>query len=259
MRTEQRPRARREAPLTELARTCYVGDVEDAAHRVVRRARERGGGYVCHCNVHTITLATRDDAVRTALAGAWTRFPDGAPVAWLQRRLGLPATRVGGPDLMPRVFDLGREANLRHALFGSTETVLGSLHRRLQDTFPGCAIVAAVAPPFDADLDAPSVLEPVCTAEPDVIWCALGAPKQELWMARHAHALEPALVLGVGAAFDFLAGTKPRAPSWMQRAGLEWMHRLASEPSRLGRRYVTTNSEFIVRTGLELLRAHGQS
>ena len=89
---------------------------------------------------------------------------------------------------------------------------------------------------------------------PHVVWCAFGAPKQELWMYRNAAALAPALVLGVGAAFEYHAGTKKRAPVWMQRAGLEWLFRFASEPMRLGPRYVRTNSEFLVRAMASGLR-----
>jgi N-acetylglucosaminyldiphosphoundecaprenol N-acetyl-beta-D-mannosaminyltransferase len=94
----------------------------------------------------------------------------------------------------------------------------------------------------------------ICETEPHVVWCAFGAPKQELWMHRNASALTPALVLGVGAAFDFHAGTKKRAPVWMQRAGLEWLHRLCSEPRRLAGRYLITNSEFLLRASAQLVR-----
>jgi N-acetylglucosaminyldiphosphoundecaprenol N-acetyl-beta-D-mannosaminyltransferase len=94
------------------------------------------------------------------------------------------------------------------------------------------------------DLDAQIAVASIAAAKPDVVWCALGAPKQELWMHRHAEALRPALVLGVGAAFEFLAGTQPRAPLWMQQHGLEWVHRAANEPRRLLPRYLSTNSRF---------------
>jgi N-acetylglucosaminyldiphosphoundecaprenol N-acetyl-beta-D-mannosaminyltransferase len=98
------------------------------------------------------------------------------------------------------------------------------------------------------------VIDEISGARPHVVWCALGAPKQELWMHRHAAELSPSLVMGVGAAFDFIAQTKARAPVWMQRHSLEWLHRMACEPRRLSGRYIRTNSEFVLRAAFELLR-----
>jgi N-acetylglucosaminyldiphosphoundecaprenol N-acetyl-beta-D-mannosaminyltransferase len=239
-----------------LAAACDVDDLEGAAQGVVDRAKSGAGGYACFCNVHVLTMALSDSALHGALAGAWRRFPDGAPVAWLQRRLGKPdARRIGGPDLTPRVVDLGREVGLRHFLLGSTPSVLVGVEHALKDGYPGAEFVGRHAPPFtrDTGLD-PETLDAIRDAGPDVVWCALGAPKQELWMHRVAPKLPGVLLLGVGAAFDFLAGEKARAPKWMQDRGLEWLHRLGSEPARLSGRYVRTNTEFLVRSGLELSR-----
>jgi N-acetylglucosaminyldiphosphoundecaprenol N-acetyl-beta-D-mannosaminyltransferase len=177
-------------------------------------------------------------------------------VAWLQRRFGVAAQRIPGPDLMPSVLGLGLPVGLRHFLFGSTPQVLKALEERLRATNPGIRIAGALSPPFEAGREHQSLwtIKEISRTEPDVVWCALGAPKQELWMHRYANELSPALVLGVGAAFDFLAGTKDRAPLWMQSRSLEWLHRLASEPRRLSGRYLLTNSEFVLRAGFELLK-----
>lgn len=236
---------------------CFAGGLESAARTVVTRAAEGHGGYACFGNVHVLVTARHDTPLASALARSWTTFPDGAPVAWLERRLGAPsAERVGGPDLMPLVFDLGQAAGLRHFLYGSTPEVLDALERQLLSRYPSASIVGSHSPPFgirEPAVDAKGA-EVVRTASPHIVWCALGAPNQELWMARWAHALAPALVLGVGAAFDFHAGTRMRAPQWMQSAGLEWAHRLYHEPRRLFWRYTRTNSEFIVLGALELIR-----
>jgi N-acetylglucosaminyldiphosphoundecaprenol N-acetyl-beta-D-mannosaminyltransferase len=242
--------------LLGVAASCVVGDVRSAAADVVERAAAGDGGYVCLCNVHLLTLSLHDDELRRALGGAWLRLPDGAPVAWLQRRLGnRAASRIGGPDLMPAVLDRGRAVDLGHFLLGSTPEVLASLEAVLRERFPGARIVGTHSPPFGAnagrDHDA---LATIAAASPDIVWCALGAPKQELWMHRHASAVPGAVFLGVGAAFDFLANTKARAPKWMRSSGLEWLHRLGSEPARLGWRYLRTNTEFILRSSLELSR-----
>jgi N-acetylglucosaminyldiphosphoundecaprenol N-acetyl-beta-D-mannosaminyltransferase len=239
-----------------LADSCDVGDVEDAARVIVSHAARRSGGYVCFCNVHLLTLALHDSDIHDALEGAWKRLPDGAPVAWLQRRAGSStARRIAGPDLMPRVVDLGRESGLRHFLLGSTSDVTSRLEQVLRTQYPGVEIVGSHSPPFvestSPDLDN---IHAISDADPHIVWCALGAPKQELWMRRCASSFPGVVFLGVGAAFDFLSDRESRAPQWMQDRGLEWLHRLATEPARLGRRYLTTNTEFLVRTGLELAR-----
>jgi N-acetylglucosaminyldiphosphoundecaprenol N-acetyl-beta-D-mannosaminyltransferase len=235
---------------------CFAGDLESATSAVVARALERSGGYCCFCNVHVLSLAQRDEAVRRALDGAWAVFPDGAPVAWLLRRLGVAAERIAGPDLMPSVFGLGQSDGLRHSLFGSTPRVLDALQERFYAAYPRVRIVSSHSPPFHNTDEHQwrNAIDEISSVQPHIVWCALGAPKQELWMRRYSPELSPALVLGVGAAFDFLAGMKPRAPLWMQRHSLEWLHRLASEPRRLSGRYARTNSEFALRAALEILR-----
>jgi N-acetylglucosaminyldiphosphoundecaprenol N-acetyl-beta-D-mannosaminyltransferase len=204
----------------------FAGDLDEAADAVIARAQSGRGGYACLANVHVVVTAQRDPDLDRALSAAWAVFPDGWPVAWLQRRLGHPkGSRVPGPDLMPLVVDRGQSSELRHFLFGATPEVL----RKLE-------------PPYGVIGD--EAVEQINDATPDVIWCGIGAPKQELWMSRHAGQLAPAVVLGVGAAFDFLAGKRRRAPQLVQRFGLEWLHRLVSEPRRLWRRYAYGNLMF---------------
>jgi N-acetylglucosaminyldiphosphoundecaprenol N-acetyl-beta-D-mannosaminyltransferase len=228
-----------------LARDCFAGSLAEAADAVVERALSGEGGYATLLNVHVLTTAQRDERLGAAVSGSWRVFPDGAPVAWLQRRRGAAAERVPGPDLMLEVFR--HAAPLRHFLFGSTPEVLARLSRRLRDSFPGCEIAGTLAPPAGGE-HAPTALATIREAEPHLVWTALGAPKQELWAHAHARDLAPALVLCVGAAFDFHAGVKRRAPDWMRGHGLEWLHRLATEPRRLGWRYLSTNSLFVLRT-----------
>jgi N-acetylglucosaminyldiphosphoundecaprenol N-acetyl-beta-D-mannosaminyltransferase len=241
-----------------LGTPIFVGDVASGASWVVERALAGAGGYVCLCNVHLFVVARHDDEVRRALAGAALAFPDGWPIAWLQRRLGnRSATRVAGPDLMARVIADGRGFGVRHFLLGSSEGVLRRLEENLRRRFPGSEIAGARSLPFfEADEfgGTEAAIADVRRASPHVVWLSLGCPKQELWMLRYAHELAPALVAGVGAAFDFHAETKKRAPAWAQRAGLEWLHRLLSEPRRLASRYARTNSEFLLLAGRELLR-----
>ena len=241
-----------------LGTPVFVGDVPSGASWVVDRALAGAGGYVCLCNVHLFVVARHDDGVRRAVADAALAFPDGWPIAWLQRRLGYrTAARVAGPDLMARAIADGRSLGVRHFLLGSTEDVLRRLEETLRRRFPGAEIAGRLSLPFfesDEPGDMEATIADVRLASPHIVWLSLGCPKQELWMLRHAHELAPSLLAGVGAAFDFHAGTKTRAPAWAQRAGLEWLHRLLSEPRRLASRYARTNSEFLLLAGRELLR-----
>jgi N-acetylglucosaminyldiphosphoundecaprenol N-acetyl-beta-D-mannosaminyltransferase len=241
--------------LTDLAAACFVGDLESATTAMVARAAERAGGYVCHCNVHVLTEALHDDEVRRVLSGAAIRFPDGAPVAWLLRRVGSnQAERIGGPDLFPRVVARGREQGLRHFLVGSTERTLTALDAALRRSIPGSELVGHYSPPFTERPAVDEAAELIRAAQVHLVWVGLGAPKQEIWCARASAELPDVTFVGVGAAFDFLAGVKRRAPAWMRRTSLEWLFRMASEPRRLTSRYLRTNTEFVLRAGDELVR-----
>jgi N-acetylglucosaminyldiphosphoundecaprenol N-acetyl-beta-D-mannosaminyltransferase len=227
---------------------CFSGDVAAAAEAVIARARDGAGGYACLCNVHLLTLARREQEVWESLDRAWCTFADGAPVAWLQRRSGARGSvRVPGADLMRAVVDKGREAELRHFLFGGYPQTLRRLQAHLEAAYPGVRVVGAIAPPFGTyeQLQAEFV-EAIGHTRPHIVWCGLGAPKQELWMSAVERRLPSSLLVGVGAAFDFIAGTKRRAPAVMQRLGLEWLHRLLHEPRRLGWRYASANTEFLL-------------
>lgn len=156
---------------------------------------------------------------------------------------------------MPLVCAQGLKNDVTHFLLGSNPAVADRLRQKLEQLIPGTRIVGSYSPSREAIEgldDAP--VEHVRQHEPDVVWCALGAPRQEIWMSRNAQALGGSLLLGVGAAFDFIAGVKPRAPLHMQHGGLEWLHRLSSEPGRLGGRYLRTNSEFLFRIVRQRLR-----
>jgi N-acetylglucosaminyldiphosphoundecaprenol N-acetyl-beta-D-mannosaminyltransferase len=237
---------------------CFLGNLDRAVDALLDLVSTRAGGYVCQGNVHLLVTAQHDAELAAALAEAALVFPDGAPVAWLQRRQGAAsARRVAGPDVMAGVLTAGQPRSLRHFFFGATEERLSRLEAALAKSHPGVRVAGSYAPPFapaPALVNEPT-LERIQAAESDVVWCALGAPKQELWMRAAAPHLRPAVLVGVGAAFDFLAGLQPRAPQWMRRAGLEWLHRLAHEPRRLVGRYVTTNAEFVLRAGVAIVGA----
>lgn len=236
----------------------FLGDIDGACEQILARVRARSGGYVCQANVHLVVTAWHDPSLQSALENAWMVCPDGAPVAWMLRKArSCEAKRIAGADLMTRLFEVGQRDSLNHFLFGSTPRVVRQLQNSLKARYPEAVIVGWYSPGALSTLpvSSPDAIDVIRRAKPDVVWCGLGAPKQELWMHRHADVLAPAVLVGVGAAFDFEAGTKGRAPKWMQHAGLEWLHRLASEPRRLARRYVRTNSEFLVRVAVRVVRS----
>lgn len=216
-------------------------------------AGELPRAYVCHINVHSLMAARTNLPLAGALAGASLAAADGMPLVWLSRRRGYRAGRVYGPDFMQALLS-GEPC--RHFLYGSTPEVLDRLARTIAQAYPHAELCGMLAPPF-GELDDTEIRDHCRTingARPDVVWVGLGAPKQEIWMARSRMLLEAPLVAGVGAAFDFLAGTKPQAPKWLRQAGLEWAFRLATEPRRLAGRYLATIPQFLLLLAAERFR-----
>jgi N-acetylglucosaminyldiphosphoundecaprenol N-acetyl-beta-D-mannosaminyltransferase len=219
-------------------------------------ASARESRYVCTCNVHSVVTAAKDDAFARVVAEADLATPDGAPIAWMLRRLGQAGQqRINGPDLMARYLMKAAESGESIFLFGGTPTTLDRLKPALERRFPGLRVAGVCSPPFRVltpDEDS-AIVDEINRSGASTVWVALGCPKQEAWMEAHRGRVN-AVMIGVGAAFDFFAGTVTRAPAWMQRRGLEWLFRLVSEPSRLWRRYLVTNSLFIVGAARQLAR-----
>ena len=218
----------------------------------VKRGESR---YVCISNVHMVVTARDDASLAKAMRQADMCTPDGAPVAWMLRRSGFPnQPRISGTELMLGYLKLAAVRREPVFLLGSTEETLAGLVRELGVQVPGLHIADAYSPPFRAltDEEDAALVARINASGARTVWVSLGCPKQETWMLAHRGRVQ-AVMFGVGAAFDFIAGTKPRAPRWMQKAGLEWLHRLASEPARLWRRYLVTNSLFMLGAARQLL------
>ena len=225
--------------------------------KVLRWAEARESRYAVFCNVHSAMLATHDERHRLALEGADLVAPDGAPIAWTLRRKGHPKQRrLAGPDAMLRLCTGAAAQHISIGLFGSTPQVLAALKTALQTSFPGLDIAYVHSPPFRALTAAEDnkICSDIARANVGMLFVGLGCPKQEIWMAQHRGRI-PAVMLGLGAAFDFHAGLVQRAPGWMRENGLEWLHRLGAEPKRLGARYLVSNSQFIAHSVKEALLA----
>ena len=223
-------------------------NLETATHRILTAIASGRKGYICVRDAHGIIRCQQDAELRRIHNEAFMVTPDGMPLVWSLRRAGhTTSDRVYGPDLMLRVFDKGRRTGVRHFLYGTTDDILDRLSDRLTRKFPGAEIVGAYSPPFRAlsAEEQTDVARRINASQADIVWVGLSTPKQELWMAQMRDRLEPGLLIGVGAAFDFHAGIKKQAPRIIQRSGFEWLFRLACEPRRLWRRYLVTVPSFI--------------
>lgn len=210
---------------------------------------QRRRNYVCVTGVHGIVASQRDENLRRIHNSAGLVTPDGMPLVWQSRLMGIPnVDRVYGPDLMLALCERSLANGYRHYLYGGREGVPERLATRLEAKFPTMRIVGTCSPPFRplTSFEDEQIVFEINEANPDIVWVGLSTPKQEQWMASHVDRLTAPVLIGVGAAFDFHAGLKRQAPLWMQRRGLEWFFRLMTEPRRLWRRYLINNSLFLV-------------
>jgi len=216
--------------------------LSDAAATIEGWIAQGAREYVCVTGMHGVMESQRDAALLGIHNAAGLVTPDGMSLVWVSRWKGYhEVSRVYGPDLMLALCERSPARGYRHFLYGGSPQVLDRLIERLQARFPGLSIVGSLAPPFrpTTEEEGRSEVARINAAAPDFVWVGLGTPKQEQWMARQRPLLQAPVLIGVGAAFDFHAGTKAQAPRWMQRSGLEWLFRLLSEPRRLWRRYLT--------------------
>ena len=228
---------------------------DDALSKIFSWAVKRESKYVCICNVHSVVTAGQDPVFGQIIDEADMATPDGAPVAWMLKRLGFAnQQRINGPDLMWKYCALAASRGEAIFLYGGTPETLTLLQARLLVEFPGLKVAGIYSPPFRTLTveEDHAVVEMMNASGAGTVWVSLGCPKQEKWMAAHRGRVH-AVMIGVGAAFNYHAGTIKRAPVWMQNAGLEWLHRLASDPRRLWKRYFVTNSIFIVAIAAQLL------
>ena len=204
--------------------------------------------YICVCPVSTIVGCQKDKEFKRAVNLADFVTPDGVPLVWLSRLIGYSNIgRVYGPDLMSGFLKYSQGKEYRHFFYGGTEGVLDRLIENLGKEFPSLKIAGRYSPPFrklDSDEDK-HIIDVINKACPDVLWIGIGSPKQEKWMYEHLDKVNAKVMVGVGAAFDFLSGTKKQAPKWMQKMSLEWLFRLLTEPRRLWKRYLFGNSKFL--------------
>jgi len=198
--------------------------------------------------VHLVMVAQEDPETRDAVLEMVT-VPDGQPLVWALRALGhREASRIYGPELMARYCERAAKTGLRMYLYGGrNQGALVQLVLNLRQHYPGVQIAGGYSPPFrpETEEERDAIARDINASRADIVWVGTGQPKQEKWMADMRDRLNPPILAGVGAAFDFHAGLVPQAPTWMQTSGLEWTYRLAHEPRRLWRRYARYNPRFV--------------
>jgi N-acetylglucosaminyldiphosphoundecaprenol N-acetyl-beta-D-mannosaminyltransferase len=230
-------------------------NLERALAEVAEAVRARRKGYICVTGVHGVIEAQGDESFRKILNNAFLCTPDGMPMVWLGRTHGhSEMRRVYGPDLMLDICAWSETNACRHFFFGGAPGVADLLAEKLKARFPKMEIAGTFTPPFRPlnPAEETELREKIRAAGVDILWVGLSTPKQERFMAEYLPKLDATLMVGVGAAFDFLSGRVRQAPRWMQRSGLEWFYRLCSEPRRLAGRYFKNNPLFVLKVAMQL-------
>ncbi|MFB0516187.1 MAG: WecB/TagA/CpsF family glycosyltransferase [Candidatus Neomarinimicrobiota bacterium] len=229
---------------------------DQATRQILDMAHDGRGGYVCVCTVHMVMEGHDDPEFQRIVNGADLVTPDGMPLVWGLKLLGVrEAERVYGPTLTPVVCREAAKQEVMVGFYGGTEEVLSLMQTNLKARYPSLEIAYAYSPPFRSLTaeESGQVVKDIQASGAKILFVGLGCPKQERWMASYKERLPGVVMLGVGAAFDFIAGMKPQAPGWMQRAGLEWLFRLLTEPRRLWKRYIVHNPRFMLYFAQQLL------
>lgn len=217
-----------------------VVNMQRALEAVDEWIETRTQNYVCVTPAHSIMDCWQNPELRPIFNQSGMTTPDGMSIVWLLRAHGhSQVSRVYGPDLMLSVCNHSVQKGYRHFFYGGAPGVAEQLAKRLQTSIPGLQVVGTYSPPFrplTQDEDR-MVVELINQSQPDILWIGISSPKQDLWMSDHKSKLSAPVLIGVGAAFDFLSGNKKQAPVWIQQSGFEWLYRFINEPRRLWKRY----------------------
>ncbi|WP_239022726.1 WecB/TagA/CpsF family glycosyltransferase [Pseudoalteromonas distincta] len=234
-----------------------VTNLDSVLHQVEILALKKQGAYVCVSNVHMCIETLDSNEFKQVVNNADLVIPDGKPLSWAQKFLGFKeAKQVRGQDIMNALCAASGEERLNIGFYGgSSDELLSTVKRKMIETYPDIRISYAYSPPFRPLTleEDEQVVEDINNANVNVLFVGIGCPKQERWMAGHKDKLN-CVMLGVGAAYDFIAGSKKHAPRWVQKIGMEWLFRLCSEPKRLWRRYLSTNPRFIWHFGKQYFK-----
>ncbi|WP_320041112.1 WecB/TagA/CpsF family glycosyltransferase [uncultured Desulfobacter sp.] len=222
-------------------------NMQTAVNAIEKKVGEKKSAYICVTNVRTSMLSQRDREYCQIQNDSYLTVPDGKPLVWFAHLLGEKSCeRVCGVDLMQEIFALSAEKGYSHYFYGSTEDVLEKMELQLTDLYPGMALKGFFSPPFRelSDVEIDEFVNQINTIRPTFLWVGLGAPKQERFMKKVVLRLDGVILVGVGLAFEYIAGTVMRAPIWMQRNGLEWAYRSVQQPAKI-RRFIGPFFKFL--------------
>lgn len=215
------------------------------------------GNYIIIANANDVVLGKNSSLVRDAINQSSLSVPDGISLVLFGRLLGHSLEkRVYGPDLTVEFLKVSEEKGYSHFFYGTTKITLKLLTDNLKIKFPSLKIAGSYAPPFRplSKEEDEAIVDMINEVKPDVVWVGLGCPKQQIWMYEHKDRLKVPVMVGIGAAFDFLAGVKPQAPHWLRDRGFEWLFRLVTEPKRLWHRYLVNYPLFIYFAIIDLIK-----
>lgn len=221
-------------------------DMESCVDAIFRDFDKNKGKYICVSNVHTTVMAHDDPEYFKVQAESFLSVPDGKPLSVVGRKQFPEMDRVTGPDLMRRIFEESKTRELRHYFYGNSKENLDKLIETLKSDYPWLNICGYEPSVFRdmSEQEETQLAKRINSTNPDFVWVALGAPRQELFCHRLEGRIN-GLMVGVGGAFNVLAGIVPEAPMWMQKLSLEWFYRFLQEPRRLFKRYLVTNTKFM--------------
>ena len=223
----------------------YIGDIgisrvnlHSTLDVIDSTLRKNKIGYICVTNSRVAHYANQHKEYCSIQNNSLLSVPDGVPLVWMAHNVGLKEVdKVSGKDLMDALFEISAKKNYSHYFYGSTPETINKLESNLMSQYPGIDIAGAVSPPFQPveEFNIDEIANEINKVKPSFFWCGLGAPKQELLIAKLQPKLESTICIGVGLAFEYIAGTVKRAPQWLRNIGLEWMYRLAQQPKNMSR------------------------
>ena len=232
-------------------------NMEDACDIIRQAITSRKKIYISVCPVSTVMECLKDQKMLVSVNSATLATPDGMPVVWLGKMKGHSnIRRVYGPDLMLEACKISAEKGFKNYFYGSSEQVLEKLQKKLKSVFSGLNITGLYSPSFSklSESEDEEIIKMINNSDSDILWVGLGSPKQDIWMYEHRDKLSVPVMIGVGAAFDFISGTKKQAPKLVQKIGMEWLFRLISEPKRLWKRYFFGNAQFLYLISKEIIK-----
>lgn len=238
----------------------HIGTQEELLAMIETFTVPPEGAYVSFIGAPHVALAQDDTTVAEVYNHAAIVCADGMPIVKLAEKVGVHGERCSGPDMMEKLLARGIARGTRHFFYGASKDVLNTLCKKLREKYPEIQIAGTYSPPFRilSQEEDDAISEEILASGADYVWVALGSPKQDIWMLEHREKLRGCKLMGVGAAFNFLAGKIKRAPKRMQELGLEWLYRLIQEPKHLWKRYFIIGPRFLKVKRITLKRYRAQ-